>query len=68
MALAVKNPSANAGDRRLGLDPWVGKILWRKRWQLTPVFLAGESHAQRSLVGHSLWGCTESDMTVHEHV
>ena len=24
-------------------DPWVGKILWRRVWQLTPVFLPGES-------------------------
>ena len=28
----VKNPSANAGDRKdVGLiDPWVGKIPWRR--------------------------------------
>ena len=26
-----------------GLDPWVGKIPWRRSWQLTPVFLPGES-------------------------
>ena len=25
--------------RRLGFDPWVGKILWRRAWQPTPVFL-----------------------------
>ena len=29
----------------------------------TPVFLPGESHGQRSLVGYSPWGCKESDMT-----
>ena len=29
----------------------------------TPVFLPGESHGQRSLVGYSLWGREESDMT-----
>ena len=34
-----------------------------KEWQLTPVFLSGESHGQRSLVGYSPWGCKESDMT-----
>ena len=33
-------------------------------WQPTPVFLPGESHGERSLVGYSLWGYTESDMTV----
>ena len=34
-----------------------------KQWQPTPVFLPGKSHGQRSLVGCSPWGCTESDMT-----
>ena len=41
--------------------PWthrVGKIPWRKAWQLTPVFLPKESHGQRSLAGYSLWGHT----------
>ena len=28
-----------------------GKILWRRAWQPTPVFLPGESHGQRSLMG-----------------
>ena len=27
---------------RPGLDPWVGKISWRRAWQPTPVFLPGE--------------------------
>ena len=27
-------------------NTWVGKILWRKVWQPTPVFLPGESHGQ----------------------
>ena len=26
---------------------------WRRKWQATPVFLRGESHGQRSLVGYS---------------
>ena len=30
--------------RRHGFDPWVGKIIWRRKWQPTPVFLPGESH------------------------
>ena len=30
---------------------------WRRKWQPTPVFLTGESHGQRSLVGYSPWGC-----------
>ena len=49
--------------RRLRFDPWVRKIPWRRKWQPTPVFLRGKSHAQRSLVGYSPWGRKESDMT-----
>ena len=39
-----------------GFDPWVGKILWRRKWQHRPVLLPGESHGQRSLGGRSPWG------------
>ena len=46
-----------------GFHPWIGKIPWRRAWQPTPVFLPGESHGQRSLVGYSLWGRQESDTT-----
>ena len=31
-------------------------ILWRRKWQLTPVLLPGKSHGWRSLVGCSPWG------------
>ena len=48
-----KEPACNAGDTgRLGFSPWVGKIPGRRKWQPTPVFLLGESHGQRSLVGY----------------
>ena len=30
-------------------------IGWRRKWQLTPVFLPEESHGQRSLAGHGPW-------------
>ena len=36
-----------------GFNLWVRKISWRRAWQPTPVFLAGESHGLRSLVGYS---------------
>ena len=36
---------------------------WRRKWQPTPVFLPGESHGRRSLVGCNPWGRTESDTT-----
>ena len=45
------------------LSPWVGKILWRRAWQPTPVFLPGQSHGQRSGEGYSPWGHKESDTT-----
>ena len=48
---------------RPGFDPWVRKILWRRKWQPTPVLLPGKSQGRRSLVGYSPWGHKESDMT-----
>ena len=41
----------------------VGKIPWRREWQPSPVFLPGESHGQRRLVGYSPCGHRESDTT-----
>ena len=46
---------------RLGFNPWVGKIPWRRPWQPTPVFLPGESHGRRNLADYSPWGRKESD-------
>ena len=56
-----KESTCNAGD--LGSIPWVGKIPQRRAWQPTPIFLPGEFHGQRSLVGCSPWGHKESDVT-----
>ena len=59
-----KEPACQCRRRKKpGFDPWVGKMPWRRAWQPTPVFLPGESHGQRSLVGCSPWGREESDMT-----
>ena len=44
-------------SRRCGLDPWVGKIPWKRKWQPTPVFSPGKSHGQRRLVGYSPCDC-----------
>ena len=44
--------------------------MWRRKWQPSPVFLPGESHAQRSLMGYSPWGRKELDTTellTHTH-
>ena len=53
VALVVKNPPANAGDKRSGFDPWLGMIPWRRSWQPTPVFLPEERKGQRTLMGYS---------------
>ena len=37
--------------KRRSLNPWAGKIPWRRAWQPTTVFLPGETCGQRSLVG-----------------
>ena len=63
-----KESACSVGD--LGLqygrprfNPWVRKIPLEKEWQPIPVFLPGESHGQRSLVGYSPQGHTELDTT-----
>ena len=58
--LAVKNTLQYRRYKRCGFDP--SKIPWRRAWKSTLVFLPGESHGQRSLVGNSSWGRKESDM------
>ena len=48
--------------RNAGLIPGSEDPL-EEAWQLTPVFLPRDPHGQRSLVGCSPWGRTESDTT-----
>ena len=60
--------SLNPGDtdgKNLLFEPWFGKILWRREEIVTPTFLLGEFHEQRSLVGDNPWGLKELDMTEH---
>ena len=46
--------------RRQGFGPWVRKVPCRSKWQPTPVFMPGKSHALRSLVGYSPRGHKET--------
>ena len=46
--------------RRCRFDPWIGMILWRKKWQPTLVFLPRKSHGLRSLVSYSPKGYRKS--------
>ena len=39
---------------------WVEKIPWRREWQPTPVFLPGEFHGQKSLVGYTVQGVAKN--------
>ena len=49
-------------------NPFAGQQpISRRQWQPTPVLLPGKSHGRRSLVGCSLWGCQELDMTERLH-
>ena len=57
----VKNPPASARDSGdTGLIPELGRTPGGGN---TPVFLPGESHGQRNLVGYSPWSRKESDVT-----
>ena len=58
VAQMVKHLPANVGDPRS--IPGSGRFLRRREWLPTPVFLPGESHGQRSLVGYSPWGRKQS--------
>ena len=44
-------------------DPCVGKIPWRRKGQLAPIFWPGKAHGQRILAGYSPWGRKELDMS-----
>ena len=62
----VKNLPVKQETEETWFDPWVRKILWRRKWQPTPISVPGESHGQRSLAGHR--GHREWDMTEHAHI
>ena len=53
-----KASTCNVGD--LASIHGVRKILWRKEWLPTPVFMPGEFHGQGI---PSSWGCEELDVT-----
>ena len=57
LAQSVKNPPAM---QETWVQSWVGKILWRRKWQPTPIFLPGKFYGEESLAG---MGSQGSDMT-----
>ena len=59
-----KESAYSAGDAEdVGLIPGLGRFSCGRKWQLTPVFLPGSFHRQRSLVGYSPW---ESQRVRHD--
>ena len=56
-----KESACNTGDP--GSIPGLGRFPEEGKGSPTPVFLPGEFHGQRSLVGYSSWGPTELDRT-----
>ena len=58
----VKNLPAKGATGDMGSIPGSGRSPAGGNGN-PPVFLPGESHGQRSLVGYRSWSCKESDTT-----
>ena len=72
LAFWLRSSGGSDGKRLSTMwETWVQslgrEVPWRRKWQPTPIFLPGESHGQRSLVGYSPWGRKESDTTEWLH-
>jgi len=63
--ITMEEKGKDPGD--VGWIPGSGRSPRGGNGKPTPVFLPGESHGQRSLLGYSPWGRKESDMTKHTH-
>ena len=63
VALVVKNPPANVGDKRDSGSPLGQEDPLEEDMATPSVSLPGQSHGQRNLVAYRPWGCKESDMT-----
>ena len=55
----VKNPLPMQEMQEMWVRSLDGEDPWRRKWQPTPVFLPGEFHGQRSLVGYGPCCCKE---------
>jgi len=51
--------------KRCGLNPWVEKMPWSRKWQPAPVFLPGKFHGQRSWWATVHGGCKESEQLIN---
>ena len=59
--LSVKESACHY--RRHRFHPCIRKILLRREWQPTPLFLPRKFDRQRNLVCFSPWSCNELDNT-----
>ena len=59
MSQTVKNLPAM---QETWVNPWVGKVPWRRERLPIPTFWSGVFHGQRSLAGYDPWGYKEPDM------
>ena len=66
VGVVVKNPARDTRDKCS--VPASGRSPGERNSIPTLVILSGKFHGQRSLVGYSLWGCKELDMTEHAHM
>ena len=60
----------NCLPKRLGFDPWVGKITWRKKWQPTPDYYLENSmdrRAWQATVNGATKSQTQLSMCSHTH-
>ena len=53
-------------QKRLGFNPWVRKIPWRRKWQPTPVFLPG-NNVDSGAWQATVHGVTKSQIQVSMH-
>jgi len=63
VAPVVKNLPTNAGELRRWFNPWVGKIPWKRKWRLIPVFLLENPTDREAWRATVQGGHKESDVT-----
>ena len=58
-SLVAQTVKSLPATQETGFNAWVGKMPWRREWLPTSVFLPGEFHGERSLLGYSPQCCKE---------
>ena len=77
-SMVKKKKKSTCQCRRPGFDPWLRKILWRRKWQPAPIFLPGKFHGRegrqaevhrvaKSQTGLSAHANTHTQTHTHTH-